>query len=293
MRIRCLAAARGRAWFAATPAPVQTAATIRFIPRYPLARASPASLTSILRSSVPPVTRSGKSSRKRGRAGLHVHAVRIAAGAAPVGGFRAQQPCRIETERIAMVGVHVLDSPLLGLQQPAGVGNIGQKLLRLEVHDPAKTRHQMRSRGPDSKKRKILKLYKGFCRRMGTEIAPAPCLQLIGPGLFGAARQHDPGTLQRVALGPLVQHQRDPVVGKNIPGVQRHPGNQQDRRAIEMAGHVHQRAIGIAASGRQSRQSALPAAPEQRPGQSACIKIRGGLHRSSPDISLLTGSFPG
>ena len=72
-----------------------------------------------------------------------------------------------------MVGVHVLDSPLLGLQQPAGVGNIGQKLLRLEVHDPAKTRHQMRSRGPDPKKRKILKLYKGFRRRMGAEIAPA------------------------------------------------------------------------------------------------------------------------
>jgi hypothetical protein len=101
---------------------------------------------------------------------------------------------------------------------------------------------------------------------MGVEVAPAQDRQLIGPGLFGAACQHDPSALQRIAFGPLIQHQRDPGIAENISGVQRQPRNQQDRRAVGVAGEVHQRAIGIAGSGHQSRQSALPAAPEQRSG---------------------------
>ena len=42
-----------------------------------------------------------------------------------------------------MIGVHVVDGALLGLQQRAGIGNVGQKLFGLQVHDPAETGDQM------------------------------------------------------------------------------------------------------------------------------------------------------
>jgi len=38
-----------------------------------------------------------------------------------------------------MIRIHVLNGTLFGFQQRAGIGNVGQKLRRLEVHDPAKT----------------------------------------------------------------------------------------------------------------------------------------------------------
>ena len=192
---------------------------------------------------------------QRGGAGLQVDAVRVAAGAAPVGRPGTQKLRRIEVHGLAMVGVHVLNGALLGLQQALGVGHIGQELLRREVDNPAEAGHQMRAGRPDSKKRKILKIYKDFRRWMGVEVAPAQQRQLIARGLLGAARQHDPRALQRVALGPLVQHQRDPGIAENILRVQRQPRDQQDRRAVGMAGEVDQRAIGIARSSHQSRQS--------------------------------------
>ena len=89
--------------------------------------------------------RRGKSSRSVGRTGLQVDSVGIAAGAAPIGGFGTEQPCRIEIHRLAMIRVHVVDGVLLGFQQRSGVGNIGQKLLRLEVHDAAESSDQMRA----------------------------------------------------------------------------------------------------------------------------------------------------
>ena len=95
---------------------------------------------------MPLVTRSGKSSRSVVLAGLHVHAVGVAAGAAPVGGLGTQQPRRIEVHRLAVILVHVLDRALLGLQQLRGIADIGQELLRLEVDDAAETGDQMGAR---------------------------------------------------------------------------------------------------------------------------------------------------
>ena len=92
--------------------------------------------------------------------------------------------------------------------------NIGQKLLRLEVHDPPEARHQMRAGRANPEERKILKIYKGFRGWMGVEVALAHDRQVIGADFFGAARQHDPRALQRIALGPLVQHQRNPGIGR-------------------------------------------------------------------------------
>ena len=83
-----------------------------------------------------------------------------------------------------MIGVHVLDGALLGLQQRCGIGNIGQKLLGLEVHDPAETRHQMRAGRPDPEKRKILKIYKDFRGRMGVEVAAAQKIHVVAAGLL-------------------------------------------------------------------------------------------------------------
>ena len=38
-----------------------------------------------------------------------------------------------------MIGIEVINGALLGFQQRLSAGNIGQKLLWLEVHDPAET----------------------------------------------------------------------------------------------------------------------------------------------------------
>ena len=42
-----------------------------------------------------------------------------------------------------MIGVHVLDRALLGLEQRLGIREIGQELLRPEIDDPAEAGHQM------------------------------------------------------------------------------------------------------------------------------------------------------
>ena len=42
----------------------------------------------------------------------------------------AEQPGRVEGHGIAMIGVHVVDRALLGLQQRPGIGNVGQELRR-------------------------------------------------------------------------------------------------------------------------------------------------------------------
>ena len=75
--------------------------------------------------------------------------------------------------------------------------------------------------------------------------------------------------------------------------MQREPGNQQDRGAVGMAGDINQRAIGIAAAGHQRGQRALPAAPQQRAGQSGSIEIGGRLHRYLPAMLLQNGPFLG
>ena len=97
-------------------------------PDYSLARASLARRTSILRSSPPLVTRSGKSSRSVAAARLHVHAVGVAAGAGPVGALGPQQPRGVEVHRLAVILVHVLHGALLGFQEPRGIADIGQEL---------------------------------------------------------------------------------------------------------------------------------------------------------------------
>ena len=56
-----------------------------------------------------------------------------------------------------MILVHVLDRALLGLQQPAGIADIGQKLLGLEVDDAAKAGDQMGADGAIRKNEKSLK----------------------------------------------------------------------------------------------------------------------------------------
>ena len=61
-----------------------------------------------------------------------------------------------------MVGIHVLDRPLLRRQQFLGTAEVGQELLRLEIDDPTEAGDQMGSRGPNPEERKILKRNKGF-----------------------------------------------------------------------------------------------------------------------------------
>ena len=56
-----------------------------------------------------------------------------------------------------MIGIHVRDRTLLGLQQLLGIAEIGQELLRLEIDDAAEAGDQMRAGGPIRKNEKSLK----------------------------------------------------------------------------------------------------------------------------------------
>src|SRR6266404_2371774 len=107
----------------------------------------------------------------------------------------------------------------------------------------------MRRQGADLKEGKILKTYKDFGGWMSVEITAARERGPIASYFLGAARQHDPRSFQRIAAGPLIQHQGDSWVGENVFGVQRKPRNQQDRRAIHVACDIYQRAIRIATAG--------------------------------------------
>ena len=53
--------------------------------------------------------------------------------------------------------------------------------------------------------------------------------EAVSGAQFVIDRQHDPGAFQGVAGGALVQHQGDPVITEDIPGMQRQPRDQQDR----------------------------------------------------------------
>ena len=79
----------------------------------------------------------------------------------------------------------------------------------------------MRGDGPDPEKGKILKVYKEFRGGMGVEVAPPENRHVFATRLLRPARQHDPRTLQRVALGPLIQHQRHPGIAKDVLCMQR------------------------------------------------------------------------
>jgi hypothetical protein len=144
------------------------------------------------------------------RARLQVDAVRIAAGAAPVGRRRAKESGSVQIDRLAMIGIHVIDRALLGFQERLGAGKVGQEVAGLEIDDAAKPGDQMGPRRLDPEERKIPKLDKGFGRRMSGKVAPAQACDLAFGGLFGPPRQHDPGAFQRIAFDPLVQHQRNP-----------------------------------------------------------------------------------
>ena len=108
-----------------------------------LALASPASLTSILRNSVPLVTRSGKSSRSVAASGLHIHAIRIAARAGPVGVAGAESSCRIEVHRLAMIFVHVRAPRPARLAVVPRHRRYRSGIAAAEVDDPAKAGDQM------------------------------------------------------------------------------------------------------------------------------------------------------
>lgn len=58
-----------------------------------------------------------------------------------------------------MVRIHVLDRPLLGLNQRSRVTYIGEELFRLQIEDSAEARDQMSARGPDPDEGEIAKIH--------------------------------------------------------------------------------------------------------------------------------------
>jgi len=120
-----------------------------------------------------------------------------------------------------MILVHMLDGALLGVKQRAGIRNLSQELLGLEIYDPPETRDQMSRMRPDPKKKEkeIPKIYKGFRGRMGVEVAPAQTSATSSP-LASSARPasmiRDPSSGS--PFSALVQHQRDPGIGQECSG---------------------------------------------------------------------------
>src|SRR5947209_15193779 len=147
----------------------------------------------------------------------------IAAGAVPIGSISAEQLRRIQVDGLAMIGIEMIDGALLGFQQGFSSGNNGQKLFWLQIQDAAKTRNQMGLFRNDAKERKILEIDEGLRGWMGVQIASAQQFPLGGNGFLGTAAQHDPSALQRIALDPLVKHQGDPAIGKDVSGMNRQP----------------------------------------------------------------------
>ncbi|MHC2497059.1 hypothetical protein ACVI8K_003975 [Bradyrhizobium barranii subsp. barranii] len=229
---------------------------------------------------------------QRSLAILHVEAFGVAAGAAPVALRRAEEFCCIEAHGVAVVGIHVRDRPLLRRQQILGAGEVRQELLGLEIDNAAEAGDQMGSRGSNSEEREILKRNKGLGGWMGIEIPPLEEI-LVGIGLFRPAGQHDSGALQRIAGRAFVQHQGDPVIRQDVPGVHGQARDQQDRRAIGVARQIDQGAIGIAAAGHQRCQRPLARAPEQRFGKLSGVEIGGRVHRLSRVRWLQERSFFG
>ena len=60
---------------------------------------------------------------------------------------------------------------------------------------------------------------------MGIEIPSTQKVEVVCIGLFGAACHHNSGAFERIACLPLIQHQRDAAVGKNIFGMHRQARN--------------------------------------------------------------------
>ena len=100
--------------------------------------------------------RRGKSSRKGAGSRSQVEAIGIASGALPVRRRGAEQPCGIQLDGVAMIGVHVFDGASLGLEQRVGIGNLGQELIGPEIDNLPEARDQMGPRGRIRKKEKSL-----------------------------------------------------------------------------------------------------------------------------------------
>jgi len=63
-----------------------------------------------------------------------------------------------------MIGIHVVDGALLGLQQRRGIGNLGQKLVGPEVDDPPEPATRWAASGRIRKKEKSLKFTKASAK---------------------------------------------------------------------------------------------------------------------------------
>ena len=184
-------------------------------------------------------------------------------------------------------------APCSASSSSAASPNIGQKLLWLQVDDPAKTSHQMKARRRDPEEGKILEIHKGFRGWMCVEIAPAQDARRLPAASSArpASMIRAPSSGSPAARSSSISDTRlSPRMFFVCSG---EPRNQQDRRGVGMAGDIDQRAIGIAAVGHKGGERALPAAAQQRAGESGSIKICGRLHRYFPAMLLQKGSFFG
>src|SRR6185312_11433543 len=106
--------------------------------------------------------------------------------------------------------------------------------------------------------------------------------------------QHHAGAFERVALLALIEHQRDAGIGKDVPGVQRQPRQQQQRRAIHRRGNVDERTIGIARSRHQRRQGTVAPFAQQLPGRPGRVEgvVRHHIASINP-LARQNDSVPG
>jgi hypothetical protein len=116
------------------------------------------------------------------------------------------------------------------------------------------------------------------CEHLGFRMTPQIRTCSRGINLAARAHQHNTCAFERIALFPLVKHQRDASIGQDVFGVQRQVRQQKERSTVERGRDIHQRAIWVARARHQSRKSSGTRFAQQFLGGQTGIEGAIGLH---------------
>ena len=175
---------------------------------------------------------------------------------------------------IGMIFIHVRDRPGLGVDQRLRVRNIGEQILRVDVHDAAEAGNQMRAPDLHPVKCKVSEV----CKHLGVRMAPEISAGHRGVGFRARSHQHDACAFERISLLALVQHQGHALVRQDVLGVQRQFRQQEERRAINCTSPRSPASNTDPPTGHQCRKCARTPFAQQLLGRQTGIKGFIGLH---------------
>ena len=142
-----------------------------------------------------------------------------------------------------MIAVHVFEDLGLGSDERTGIRDLGEHFGRRKVRDAAETRDEVCHLQRHLVEGEVLESDEHLRFGVAQQIAAARRHIL---GERGIPHEHDARAFERIAFLALVQHERHAGIGKDIPRVDRKPGDQQNRRAVRRGCDIDERAVGIA-----------------------------------------------